>query len=206
MGSRGPQPKTAEQRALTGVRSRRGGGGVGELPENRPMRPSGELVPPAYLSPAALPYWTEVAGWVSQMGLAWPCDAIVIAQIAELMHVQVELTKLTWGRGVKAVWTIQRDSQGNAVGMHANGQVKELREIRTELNKLLEQVGLTPAARTKLRVIAPPTTQPQGGVPADVPMTPAGNFDFVATVARGAALRGPMPLPKSTKKSAPAGA
>lgn len=207
MGARGPKPKTAEERALTGVRSRRPGGApAGELAQNRPMRPSGDLVAPAYLSPAAKPYWDEVAGWVAQMGLAWPCDAIVIAQIAELMHVQVELTKLTWGRGVKAVWTIQRDGQGNAVGMHANGQVKELREIRRELNSLLEQVGLTPAARTRLRVIPPPTTQVAAGeeVPTDVPKTAAGNYDFVATVRNGAALRVALPLPKPKKDSASA--
>lgn len=197
MGARGPKPKTAEERALTGVRSRRGGAAsTGELPENRPMRPAGEIVAPAYLSPAALPYWTEVVGWVSQMGLAWPCDAIVLAQIAELLHVQVELTKLTWGRGVKSVWTLQRDGNGTAIGIHANGQVKELREIRRELNSLLEQVGLTPAARTRLRVIPPPTANLQPGQVADVPKTPAGNYDFVATVQRGAALRAAMPLPK----------
>mgnify|MGYP000606063563 CR=1 FL=1 len=206
MGARGPKPKTAEERALTGVRSRRGGGAsAGELPENRPMRPAGEIVAPAYLSPAALPYWTEVVGWVSQMGLAWPCDAIVLAQIAELLHVQVELTKLTWGRGVKSVWTLQRDGNGTAIGIHANGQVKELREIRRELNSLLEQVGLTPAARTRLRVIPPPASIPQPtDVPANVPKTAAGNYDFAATVAGGASLRMPLPLTTETSESAPA--
>lgn len=191
---------------MTGVRSRRKGGAPsGELPENRPMRPSGDLVAPPYLTPAAKPYWDEVAGWLSQMGLAWPCDVIVLAQIAELMHVMVELNKLTWGQGVKKVWAIQKDANGKIIGVHLGAHAKELREIRKELNSLLEQVGLTPAARTKLRVIPPPSTIPvQGEVAPAVPTTPSGNYDFAATVANGAALRMPQALPSTSGESAPA--
>lgn len=198
---RGPVAKSAEERAMTGVRLRRGAG-TGETPENRPMRPSGELVAPAYLSPAALPYWNEVTGWVSQMGLAWPCDVIVLAQIAELTAIMVELNKMTWGQGVKKVWALQKDSKGNVLGIHLGAHAKELREIRKELNSLLEQVGLTPAARTRLRVIPPPAQAThEADASVNVPKTAAGNYDFAAAVSRGAALRGPLPLPKAARKS-----
>lgn len=207
MGKRGPQPIPEETRARTGVRLRRSGGApVGETPQNQPIRPSGSLTCPDYLTPAARPYWDRLANWVNEMGLGWPCDEIKLSQAAELWWLSIELQKQTWGVGTTRTgvtmgpWTAMygKDPGGKAalLGYHASAKAKALREVRADLNKILSEFGFSPSARNHIRLIPPPAMPTEPGVNenGEIPTTAGGSYDFAASMKLGQQLRGPRPL------------
>lgn len=158
---RGRKPKPDALKALSGGSSHRPDDGRRQLD-----MPEGTPEPPAHLSPGASQEWFRTVRWLMQVhGLLSPTDHAAIGiycsyydqwqraeeQLPQLLARLDELDDSLERR----MGTRQRDDlqrrRGRALARY-NSALGERNKARREMRAYLSELGLTPAARTRIRV------------------------------------------------------
>jgi P27 family predicted phage terminase small subunit len=148
MGRRGPAPKPTILKLV--------GGNPGKRPLNteEPVPPTGPIDPPPLvcLDAEAKGEWDRLVPTLQSTGIARPLDLAVLVQWC-----------VTWSRFKKAAefiakgttTLIVRNPQGVIVGVKELPQAKEFRQLQQLLIILSRELGITPAARSRITSIDP---------------------------------------------------
>lgn len=165
--SRGRTPKPTALRALQGNPGKRADDGRAEV-----TMPAGTPEPPAHLSPGARQEWFRTVAWLMQVhGLLSPTDhaaiGIYCSYYDQWQQAEMELPRLK-ARSVAIDAEIDglRKSTSKKSSLAAEALAKEAGRVlnsinaatgernkaRKEMRAYLTELGLTPAARSRLRV------------------------------------------------------
>lgn len=156
MGSRGPQPKPTAIKKLLGNPGRR------VLNDNEPIPPPGEIRAPASLRPEAKPYWDHLAPLLTAMKVLTTADVYVLCRLCNLHAMYKELTDFLMSKGANGGVYMVKDGNGRVRGVAELPQAWEWRQIHGMICSHERELGLTPAARTRLRV--EPSSLPAAGM------------------------------------------
>jgi P27 family predicted phage terminase small subunit len=141
MGRRGPTPKP------TAIKQAQGNPGKRTLSDNEPVPPTGEIVPPEWLSPEAKRFWFSMAPICVSMKTLTTADVQTFGRYCE-----------TFARWLEVRRFIAKDLKGSAVYQTGGGywterpEGAELRKLNKDLVIFEREFGLTPAARTRIQI------------------------------------------------------
>lgn len=159
MGLRGPPPKPRELRLLNGNAANR------PLPDAIPVR-RGAPPAPQGLSKRARAAWQRVGQDLERMGVLAHSDALALEQLVVAWDHWRTLERAVQREG----WTQDVEDASGRMASKANPKVAMMEGAHTRLVRMLREFGLTPAARTRIRLDdqkAPPADeleQALGGV------------------------------------------
>lgn len=135
MGRRGPAPEPTALKLLKGNPGKRA------INHDEPVLPAADVKPPKALKGRALAVWKDLATVLTTAGLLkasdWPVFRVWCKLVAETE---------AWERKVERV---------GAESATKLGYVKNLRESRKQLREYSGILGLTPSARSAIRVVPP---------------------------------------------------
>lgn len=148
MGCRGPKPKPTSLKRLLGNPGKR------TLNENEPIPPDIEVVAPAILRTDARIYWDQLAPLLIAMKVLTCADAIVFARYCNLLARYAQLDAFMMGakKGATGTTYVIKDEQGKIRSVMELPQSWEYRQIQNQLLAYEREFGLTPSARSRLRV------------------------------------------------------
>lgn len=156
MGRRGPLPKPTAVKQLAGNPGKR------TLSDGEPAVPTIRFGPPAWLTDRAREIWGELAPILEGMKVLTIVDRRAFGRYCQLHARWEELDKERATRGWKG-WSYAIPAAGGKSSYVAvMPQAAEERTLLDEISKLEQSMGLTPSARTRIRV--EPTT-PGPGAP-----------------------------------------
>ncbi|MFD1507960.1 phage terminase small subunit P27 family [Lacimonas salitolerans] len=133
----GRKRKPPALRALTG------GKVAPDAPEVARLR---DLDPPAFLSDQAAQHWPDLAGLLSDMGIAANSDRIALALLCEALAEWIEAGQTIAKYGA----TYQAVTEAGAVMHRAHPAVAQRADSARRVQSLLAEFGMTPAARSKV--------------------------------------------------------
>lgn len=152
----------------TALAKLQGNPGKRALPDDQPVPPKGEIAPPPRLAGRAKKYFVEFAAMLSayRPALAYPADTQVLARYCETLVDYEDL--VAWKRKVEGskpagsapglVYTMRtaakKGEKSRIAAMAHMPQAKEIRELKADLVELERELGLTPKARSTMRVRA----------------------------------------------------
>lgn len=161
MGSRGPQPKPTALRIAQGNPGRR------ELNELEPVPPPGRISPPAFVTGVALQIWNEVSPVMIAMRTLTTADVYPFGRYCCAFARYLELRDAMWAKGWTGTTYPLKSDSGKARGVCELPQAAELRRLHEILSRAEDRFGLSPSARTRLRVEqSPPVATPDGPIPS----------------------------------------
>jgi P27 family predicted phage terminase small subunit len=159
MGLRGPQPKPSALKIAQGNPGRRA------ISENEPIPPPGTVVPPPWVDGQALEIWTYIAPVLVAMKTLTTADVLPFARYCIAYARYLELREALWKKGWSGT-TYPIRTDGKTRGVAELPQAGELRRLHEILSRLEDRFGLTPSARTRLRVEhTGPASTPSGPIP-----------------------------------------
>lgn len=179
---RGRPPKPSALRALDGGASHRRDDGRQE-----PAMPAGSPEPPAHLAPEAKQEFFRLVRWLDQVrGLLGPADHAALGiycsyyeqwQSAErdLPRLRQRLEEAEDRLHHRKATKAQRAALEKAAGRARNAYnlaLGERNKARREMRAYLGELGLTPAARSRIRVDTGQTQLPLGTTPPPNPADP----------------------------------
>lgn len=150
MPQRGRKPKP------TVVKLLQGNPGGRRLNDEEPEAPAVEPTKPAHLSPEASEHWDYIVPQLASMGLLAQVDATALELYCE--------TYGTWRRAQD-----ERRERGTDYVMTASGTesiapwVRLARDSLQAMRQLLAEFGMTPSARSRIRVGKPSDDNDKGG-------------------------------------------
>jgi P27 family predicted phage terminase small subunit len=155
MARRGPRPKPTSQKKLAGNPGKR------RLNDREPVPPAKPIARPSWITGTAAAEWNRVAPLLETMGLLTCADEVTLAAYcqaaAELIIATRELDKM--GRLIVVkIYSRKGEEVGERVVL--NPAVKLQRDAFARLKQFLGEFGLSPAARTNLKVDAPNESTP----------------------------------------------
>lgn len=161
MGARGPAPTPTETLEL------RGSTRAGRHAPSQPRPPIELAPPPDWLSDDAKAMYAELGGHLASVGLVTVLDTAALASFAmawaDLRKVQTFLDR----HGLVYVARAPArpgEKEGTALGLRAYPQARLAADLRAELMRLGDRLGLSPAARSRL-VGTPPRPVAAGNKP-----------------------------------------
>jgi P27 family predicted phage terminase small subunit len=144
MGQRGPAPKPTALRVLHGDKQSR-------INHEEPMPREGRPEPPAWMRKDARAHFDEVVDEMSAMHLATPADVHAIALYSNTLAEYVQASRRL-ARGVLV--------KGRDGGLVKNPAAQIVRDHLQMLLRFEREFGLTPSARSGLRVQRAPISSP----------------------------------------------
>lgn len=159
MNSRmGRPPKPTDLAKLQGNPGRRA------IPDDQPVPPKGEIVPPARLKGAARDYFIATATMLAAFrpSLAYPADTQVIARYCETLVRYERLvawedeaeTKKARGSAPGLVYAMRGKDSKRVTAFAEMPQAKMIDRLADRLIELERELGMTPKARSMMRVRA----------------------------------------------------
>ena len=156
MGERGPPPKPTALKLAGGNPSGR------PLNGEEPVPPAGEPEPPDWMGERAREVWDRIVPSMSKIGLARSIDGGALARYCVLLvqfadaAMFIEQNGQTYTHPIRSVRGGKKGQPAEqpVTGFRPFPQVKLLSELNTALVKLEREFGLTPSARTRIRVTA----------------------------------------------------
>lgn len=145
MGLRGPQPKPTQLKLAQGNPGRRA------LNEREPIPPPGTIAPPPWVVGQALAIWNQVSPVLIAMRTLTTADTLAFARYCIAYARYLELKQVMWDKGWTGT-TYPLKNGGKASGIAEFPQASELRRLHEILSRLEDRFGMTPSARTRLRV------------------------------------------------------
>lgn len=148
MGLRGPQPKPTAMKIAQGNPGRR------SLNEREPIPPPGAVVPPPWVDGQALQIWHQVSPVLIAMRTLTTADTLAFARYCIAYARYLELKQVMWDKGWTGTTYPLRAGKASdkASGIAEFPQASELRRLHEILSRLEDRFGMTPSARTRLRV------------------------------------------------------
>lgn len=168
MGLRGPAPQP------TAIKDARGNPGRRPLNANEPIPPRDPVVPPRWLTPAAMDIWHDLAPHLIAMRVLTVVDRMTFARYCRTYARYLELQENFWDKGPHGTLYPLKDKKGKTRNAGEWPQAAELRRLQEILCRLEDRFGLNPAARSRLHVTrpfdaSPSTTGPQTDRPIGGP-------------------------------------
>lgn len=157
MSHRGRRPKPTVIKEAAGNPGRR------QLNELEPVVPPGVPAPPEWLSADARKHWFSLAPMLISMRVLTLADAIPFARYCEVLTRYIELKEFIMGKGPTGTTYPIRDGNGKIRCVGELPQAAEFRRLHELLMRLEREFGMTPAARSVIRV--EPSTMPTPSVP-----------------------------------------
>lgn len=146
MGLRGPPAKPTALKAAQGNPGRR------QLTENEPVPPPGPIAPPAWVTGAAAQIWNDLAPVLIAMRTLTTADRLTFGRYCVDFARFLELKTHMWDRGWTGTCYPIKDKKGKTRFAGELPQAAELRRLHEILVRLEDRFGLSPSARTRLRV------------------------------------------------------
>lgn len=158
MGRRGPPPKPSALKKLLGNPGKR------TINEHEPVPPDGEIAPPPMLRANAREYWNLLAPLLKTMKVLTIADVMAFCRYCNLLARYHELDLALMTSGPMGTLMSTKDKNGKVTGLSEKPISWEYRQIQQQLLNLEREFGLTPAARSRLKVERPgATTAAEGG-------------------------------------------
>lgn len=152
MGRRGPQRKPSVIKEAAGNPGRR------TLNDLEPVVPPGTPDPPNWLEGEARKIWFQMAPILTGMKVLTLADAAAFARYCEAQARYIELSRFLMRKGPGGTTYKITRKGGGGVFYQEIPQAAEFRNLRDALIKLEREFGLTPASRSMIKVVPPPTT------------------------------------------------
>lgn len=163
MGRRGPQPKPTAVKKLLGNPGRR------RLRDDEPAPPPGEISAPDFVQPEAMGYWDSLAPLLAAMRVLTTADTFALGRLCNLYLRYKILNEYLMRKGATGTTYAIKDQKGKPKAAAEVPQAWEYRQIHNMILTHERELGLTPAARTRLRVEQTVTpVKPEASSPADV--------------------------------------
>lgn len=163
MGKRGPKPKpTALKRHL-------GNPGKRTLNENEPLPPDVEVTAPSILRANARPFWDDMAPTLIAMKILTVVDAMAFARYCNLLVQYQALGDflLDVKKGIWATTLGVKNEKGKLVRVVELPQSRLYKQVQVQMLAIEREFGLTPAARSTLRVDPNVSAEPVTVAPRD---------------------------------------
>ena len=121
-----------------------------------PVPPAGDLVRPTWLLPRARKHWDRLLFAIRSMNVGTPVDADSLGALCNALQEYIDSTKEITKHGLVVV-EHRYDKVGNVVGdtYKANPAVQARADSWRRMNLMMQQFGLTPSSRAKLKVEKP---------------------------------------------------
>lgn len=121
-----------------------------------PQPPSGDLVRPTWVLPRARKHWHRFLFSIRSMNVGTPVDAESLGTLCNALQEYIDATKEIAKYGL-VVLEHRYDKDGNVVGdsYKANPAVAARADSWRRANLMMQQFGLTPSSRAKLKVEKP---------------------------------------------------
>lgn len=141
MGDRGPAPKPTALKQLQGNPGKR------PLPKGEPRPAAGKLPSaPRWLSPEAKRHWRPVAKALHACGLLTEADVVAVGMLCESFAQYLAARAVVEEKGM-----IETTDNGYVYAHPAVGMMKA---ARADVLKFAREFGMTPSARSRIRVDA----------------------------------------------------
>lgn len=173
----GRPPKPTDLAKLQGNPSKRA------IPDDQPIPPKGEILPPPRLKGKAREYFIETAKMLAgfRPSLVYPADTQIIARYCELLVRYERL--IEWEDAMEAkkakglapglVYPMKSKDSKRVIAYAEMPQAKMIDRLGDRILQLEEQLGMTPKARSTMRVRAVQKALPDSNTaPADVAAKP----------------------------------
>lgn len=148
MGARGPAPKPTALKVAQGNPGRR------QLNDNEPVPPPGDVAPPSWLSAVGREVWAQLAPTMIPMRVLTTADVWTFARYCEAFARYLELRQFLASKGSASTVYPVKDADGNVRYMLEIPQAAEYRQLHKMLLALEREFGLTPSARSRIRIEA----------------------------------------------------
>jgi len=145
----GRPPKPTALKVLTGAdqvhRER--------INQSEPVPPGGDPVRPTWLLPKARKHWDRFLFSIKSMNVGTPVDAESLGALCNALQEYIDTTKEIAKHGL-VVEEKRLDKDGNLVStsFKANPAVQARADSWRRMNIMMQQFGLTPSSRAKLKV------------------------------------------------------
>lgn len=136
---KGRPPKPTALKRVTGNPGKR------PLNEDEPQLPEGAPNCPDSLKGLAKTMWFEYVEILSKMGVLTEADGKALYQLCQL-HADEQ----SWQNAIKKYGRMVRGASGD---LKVNPAARMLKEVRAQIKAYLSEFGLTPAARSKVKVV-----------------------------------------------------
>ncbi len=146
MGARGPAPKPRALKEAQGNPGRR------RLNDNEPVPPAGDVAPPSWLSPIGRDVWAQLAPVMTTMRVLTTADVWTFARYCENFARWLELRAFLAGKGPASTVIPVKDEAGNVRYLQEIPQAREYRLLDALLRQAEREFGLTPSARSRIKV------------------------------------------------------
>lgn len=146
MGARGPAPKPRALKEAMGNPGRR------RLNDNEPVPPPGDVAPPSWLSPTGREVWLQLAPVMNAMRVLTTADVWSFGRYCENFARWLELRAFLAGKGPQSTTYAIKDDAGNVRCVQEIPQAREYRLLDAILTRSEREFGLTPSARSRIRV------------------------------------------------------
>ena len=143
MGRRGPAPEPTALKKLRGNPGRR------PLNREEPAAPAGSPRCPRWLGAEAKSAWRQLTPLLQQMGVLSLVDAHALARYCALWARWRRVEQFIEQHG--EVFPI-KDEEGRVRYLQQFPQVGVANKLATQLTRLEQEFGMTPSARTRIRV------------------------------------------------------
>lgn len=179
MAPPGPQPKPTQIKIAQGNPGRR------QLNDGEPVPPPGPVDAPKWLTPAARAIWDDLAPVLITMRVLTVADRMTFGRYCRAFARYLELQKNFWDKGPHGTLYPLKDKKGRTRNAGEWPQAAEIRRLQEILVRLEDRFGLSPAARSRLRV----SGSGNAGTPPPDPTKDTGPLRMADYVRQG----GPKP-------------
>lgn len=126
------------------------------LNDAEPQPPAGELARPTWLLPKARKHWDRFMASIMSMNVGTPVDAEGLGSLCNALQEYLDASKEVQKHGL-LMEEHRYDKEGNVVGSSwkANPAVTARADAWRRMNLMLQQFGLTPSSRAKVKVTKP---------------------------------------------------
>lgn len=183
MGLRGPVPEP------TAIKEAKGNPGRRALNENEPVPPPDPVRPPAWLTTEALAIWNDLAPTLIQMRVLTVVDRMAFGRYCRMMARYIELQQQMWDKGPQGTLYPLKDKKGKVRNAAEWPMAAELRRLQELLVRLEDRFGLTPASRSRIRVM--PLYETATVAPADAATHATGGPYKLMDYTRAGGPKGP---------------
>lgn len=133
-----PRPTPSAIKALKGEKT----------PKEEPKVEAGAPTPPQWLSAAEREHWDMFVGMLTSMRVLTPVDGFALATLCSVWQQWITLQEFVKQNGLTYDVTLQH---GETV-TRTRPETREANTLLNQVKSLLQEFGLTPAARAKVKV------------------------------------------------------
>lgn len=122
---------------------------------DEPIPPQGEIVRPAWVTPKARKHWAHFLANIRSMNVGTPVDADALGVLCNALQEYIDAAREVQKDGI-TIREQRYDSDGGQFWtVKSNPAVAARSDAWRRMNTMLQQFGLTPSSRAKLKVEKP---------------------------------------------------